>query len=92
MKVLAYMLFMFLTSNTGAAALGTVQERRKPPTLPDTISSAEPTPNMGYEELWRLQNEFYEKWIMPNNAKEAESINSTVFSDNVRSIHASHSW
>ncbi|KAF1955000.1 hypothetical protein CC80DRAFT_110428 [Byssothecium circinans] len=42
------------------------------------------TPNFGYEELYRLQHAFYEKFIFPNNIAEAQSINSTVFSENVQ--------
>lgn len=69
-------------------------ENRKQPTFLDSSSLADPTPDptpdLGYKELWRLQNEFYEKWITPNNVKEAESINSSVFSDNVGSTHPPH--
>ncbi|KAF2638785.1 hypothetical protein P280DRAFT_470831 [Massarina eburnea CBS 473.64] len=41
-------------------------------------------PNLGYKELFKLQNAFYEKFLYPNNVKEAESINSTVFSENIQ--------
>ncbi|CAG5188960.1 uncharacterized protein ALTATR162_LOCUS12068 [Alternaria atra] len=50
----------------------------------DSCVQTDPTPDLGYEELWRLQHEFYERWITPNNVKEAESINSTIFSDNIQ--------
>lgn len=38
-----------------------------------------------------MQHEFYRRFLYPNNVKEAESINSTVFAENVRprSIHCS---
>ena len=47
-------------------------------------TQTDPTPDLGYDELWRLQNDFYERWISPNNVKEAESINSTIFAENAR--------
>jgi hypothetical protein len=50
--------------------------------LPGPLASADPTPDLGYDELWRLQNDFYGRWISPNNIKEAESINSTLFAEN----------
>ncbi|KAJ8107977.1 hypothetical protein OPT61_g8495 [Boeremia exigua] len=49
--------------------------------------NVDPTPDLGHDELWRLQHEFYDRWITPNNVKEAESINSTIFSDDVRLEH-----
>jgi hypothetical protein len=51
---------------------------------------ADRTPDLGYDELWRLQNDFYEKWRTPNNVKEATSINSTVFSEDVKLMHPLH--
>lgn len=45
------------------------------------------TPALGYDELWLLQNEFYERFMYPNNIKEARAINSTIFSDDVGFIH-----
>lgn len=49
----------------------------------DPSQAVDNTPDLGYDELWGLQNDFYERWITPNNQKEAESINSTIFSDSV---------
>lgn len=49
-----------------------------------SLASADPTPDLGYDELWRLQNDFYKRWISPNNVKEVESINSTLFAENAR--------
>jgi hypothetical protein len=51
----------------------------------DTANS----PNFGYHELYRLQNQFYERFKFPNNIIEAQSINSTIFAENVgiTSIH-----
>ncbi|KAF2002109.1 hypothetical protein P154DRAFT_574423 [Amniculicola lignicola CBS 123094] len=47
---------------------------------PNNISS----PNLGYNELYRLQNQFYERFKYPNNVVEAHSINSSVFAENVQ--------
>jgi len=41
------------------------------------------TPNFTFEELWDLQNTFLTQFMYPNNAKQAESINSTLFDPNV---------
>ncbi|PSN65320.1 hypothetical protein BS50DRAFT_589739 [Corynespora cassiicola Philippines] len=46
-------------------------------------SDINPTPNLGYDQLWKLQHHFYRKFIYPNNVEEAASINSTIFSENV---------
>ncbi|KAF2186537.1 hypothetical protein K469DRAFT_663487 [Zopfia rhizophila CBS 207.26] len=48
------------------------------------LTSRAEAPNLGYQELYSLQKEFYEKFRYPNNVKEAESINSTVFSEDVQ--------
>ncbi|KAF2261398.1 hypothetical protein CC78DRAFT_356917 [Lojkania enalia] len=45
-------------------------------------SSAE-QPNFGFNKLYELQQGFWEKFAYPNNVKEAESINSTIFAENV---------
>ncbi|KAF2872881.1 hypothetical protein BDV95DRAFT_605470 [Massariosphaeria phaeospora] len=42
------------------------------------------TPDLGYKELWDLQNMFYTRFKYPNNVNEVESINSTIFSDDVQ--------
>jgi hypothetical protein len=52
------------------------------PRLPANSDSA--TPNFSYDELLELQKHFWGKFQYPNNIKEAESINSSVFSENVR--------
>jgi hypothetical protein len=41
------------------------------------------TPDFGYEKLYELQQGFWKRFMFPNNVKEAESINSTIFSDDV---------
>ncbi|KAL5370646.1 hypothetical protein DPSP01_014736 [Paraphaeosphaeria sporulosa] len=43
-----------------------------------------PSPNFGHEELWRLQNDFWARFLYPANVEEARSVNSTIFSDNVQ--------
>ncbi|ORY06390.1 hypothetical protein BCR34DRAFT_666629 [Clohesyomyces aquaticus] len=43
----------------------------------------EPPPNLGFAKLYQLQEGFWERFMYPNNVKEAESVNSTMFSDNV---------
>ncbi|KAF2465320.1 uncharacterized protein BDR25DRAFT_337065 [Lindgomyces ingoldianus] len=53
------------------------------PVLPRASNSSNATPNFGYAKLYRLQEAFYEKFMYPNNAKEAASINSTAFSEDV---------
>ncbi|KAF2711903.1 hypothetical protein K504DRAFT_403394 [Pleomassaria siparia CBS 279.74] len=42
------------------------------------------TPDFGYDELLILQQGFWERFKYPNNLKEAESINSTMFSEDVQ--------
>lgn len=54
------------------------------PVTPRSLHSESATPNFSYDELLKLQNEFWGKFRYPNNIKEAESINSTVFSEDVR--------
>lgn len=44
--------------------------------LATTPSSTIDAPDLGYAELWRLQHDFYNRWIVPNNVKETES---TIF-------------
>lgn len=41
-------------------------------------------PNIGYHELLRLQEKFWNLFAYPNNVKEAMSINSTIFAENVQ--------
>jgi len=41
-------------------------------------------PSFEFAELLSLQRKFYDRFLYPNNIKEAESINSTVFSEDVR--------
>ncbi|KAF2679928.1 hypothetical protein K458DRAFT_393491 [Lentithecium fluviatile CBS 122367] len=66
-------LLSFATSTVAA----TISTRSNP------YDSSE-TPNFGYEELYKLQTDFYNRFQYPNNIKEAESINSTVFSEDVQ--------
>ncbi|KAF2653470.1 hypothetical protein K491DRAFT_680450 [Lophiostoma macrostomum CBS 122681] len=42
------------------------------------------TPNFGYNELYELQTTFWQKFQYPNSLIEAQSINSTVFSEDVQ--------
>jgi hypothetical protein len=46
----------------------------------------DPQPNLGYTELYKLTQQFYDTFQYPNNVKEAQKINSTIFADNVRPI------
>ncbi|KAL5422076.1 hypothetical protein PMIN04_004984 [Paraphaeosphaeria minitans] len=39
-------------------------------------------PDLGYAELYKLTQQFYDTFQYPNNVKEAKKINSTVFSKN----------
>ena len=43
------------------------------------------SPNLGYSELYTLQAGFWDRFLYPNNIKERDSINSTIFSEDVRS-------
>jgi hypothetical protein len=49
-----------------------------------TTADSTNAPNFGYEELYALQTGFYDRFLYPNNVKERDSINSTVFSEDVR--------
>ncbi|KAJ4299836.1 hypothetical protein N0V90_005082 [Kalmusia sp. IMI 367209] len=49
-----------------------------------TAAASTVQPNFGYSELLKLQKQFYNRFLYPNNLKEAESINSTVFSEDVQ--------
>lgn len=40
--------------------------------------------NYTYDELWKLQTKFYDNFLYPANVKQAESINSTIFADDVK--------
>jgi hypothetical protein len=42
-----------------------------------------PTPDLGYKKLLQLQKMFWTRFQYPNNIKEAQSVNSTIFSENV---------
>ncbi|PSN58751.1 hypothetical protein BS50DRAFT_682642 [Corynespora cassiicola Philippines] len=41
-------------------------------------------PTFSYAQLFELQNEFWRRFTYPNNVKEAQSINSTIFSEDVQ--------
>ncbi|KAF1966749.1 hypothetical protein BU23DRAFT_584284 [Bimuria novae-zelandiae CBS 107.79] len=41
-------------------------------------------PNLGYTELYSLQTQFWDRFLYPNNVKEMESINSTMFSEAIQ--------
>ncbi|KAH7108662.1 hypothetical protein B0J11DRAFT_586837 [Dendryphion nanum] len=71
MKLLAYLAIaaLALTQHTAVA---------QDPTNPSNA------PNLGYYELLRLQKSFWTLFSYPNNVKEAESINSTIFAENVQ--------
>ncbi|KAK7190305.1 hypothetical protein DPSP01_006129 [Paraphaeosphaeria sporulosa] len=41
-------------------------------------------PDLGYAELYKLTQQFYDTFQYPNNVKEAEKINSTIWAKNVQ--------
>lgn len=84
MKSFAYMLVAGRLSSLAWGERSCMAGETQAEDLPGPLASADPTPDLGYDELWRLQNDFYGRWISPNNIKEAESINSTIFADNAR--------
>ncbi|KAF2729311.1 hypothetical protein EJ04DRAFT_447514 [Polyplosphaeria fusca] len=51
---------------------------------PRQAASGQSTPNLGYDKLLELQKMFWNRFEYPNNIKEAEAINSTIFSDDVQ--------
>ncbi|KAF2800302.1 hypothetical protein K505DRAFT_264204 [Melanomma pulvis-pyrius CBS 109.77] len=73
------MKLLSLTSVSCALAIATAT----PLVSSRDVKSAQ-TPNLGYDELLSLQHQFWNKFKYPNNIKEAESINSTVFSEDVQ--------
>lgn len=46
---------------------------------------ANESPDLGQAKLLELQHMFWNRFKYPNNIKEAESVNSTIFSENVGS-------
>jgi hypothetical protein len=53
--------------------------------------SPNPTPDLGYKKLLQLQKMFWTRFQYPNNIKEAQSVNSTIFSENVSNQANIHS-
>jgi hypothetical protein len=40
-------------------------------------------PNFTFDEMWRLQNEFWTQFVYPNNVQQAKAINSSLLAPNV---------
>ena len=49
----------------------------------DHVKPRDDAPNFGYNDLYAMQQNFYDNFVYPNNIKQRNNINSTVFSEDV---------
>ena len=50
----------------------------------DLASSSVAQPNLTFDQLWKFNKKFLDNFIYPADVKQAQAINSTIFSDDVQ--------
>lgn len=77
-------LFLLAFATVTASALGDLKEHGHGHGAPSNQIAKVPPGKFTFNELWDLNQKFWNSFIAPNNAAQARMINSTMFSEDIQ--------